>query len=196
MARESIDYSNNIVAMIRGGSKGSNYNITQIMCCLGQVSSIHASTAIHRVGHSSCAYRSVAYAAHGRWSTACPTSLTHACHLCVVTKYGHSRSLTLPPSLPLDATWRQVNVEGKRVGFGFSRRSLPHFQKDDYGPESRGFLENSYLKVLTPPTTPSSPLAYPCSICACLAPLTASGTPLSVSAGLTLLHTPLFHSRT
>lgn len=37
MARESIDYSNNIVAMIRGGSKGSNYNITQIMCCLGQV---------------------------------------------------------------------------------------------------------------------------------------------------------------
>lgn len=29
-------------------------------------------------------------------------------------------------------------------------RSLPHFQKDDYGPESRGFLENSYLKGLTP----------------------------------------------
>lgn len=64
------------------------------------------------------------------------------------------------------------------MGFGFSRRSLPHFQKDDYGPESRGFLENSYLKVLTP-TTASSPLAYQCSICACLAPLTTSGTPLS-----------------
>lgn len=69
MARESIDYSNNIVAMIRGGSKGSNYNITQIMCCLGQVSSIHTSTAIDRwVGHSSYAYGSVTYA-HGRWST-------------------------------------------------------------------------------------------------------------------------------
>nr|CAA73271.1 scFv9E10 recombinant antibody fragment [synthetic construct] len=28
--------------------------------------------------------------------------------------------------------------------------SLPHFIKDDYGPESRGFVENSYLAGLTP----------------------------------------------
>jgi len=27
---------------------------------------------------------------------------------------------------------------------------LPHFIKDDYGPESRGFVENSYLAGLTP----------------------------------------------
>ena len=27
---------------------------------------------------------------------------------------------------------------------------MPHFIKDDYGPESRGFVENSYLAGLTP----------------------------------------------
>jgi DNA-directed RNA polymerase II subunit RPB1 len=44
----------------------------------------------------------------------------------------------------------QQNVEGKRVPFGFNQRTLPHFTKDDYGPESRGFVENSYLRGLTP----------------------------------------------
>ena len=44
----------------------------------------------------------------------------------------------------------QQNVEGKRIPFGFNRRTLPHFGRDDYGPESRGFVENSYLSGLTP----------------------------------------------
>lgn len=44
----------------------------------------------------------------------------------------------------------QQNVEGKRIPFGFDGRSLPHFTKDDFGPESRGFVENSYLRGLTP----------------------------------------------
>ncbi|KAN0031933.1 hypothetical protein ACTFIV_005803 [Dictyostelium citrinum] len=44
----------------------------------------------------------------------------------------------------------QQNVEGKRIPFGFQSRTLPHFTKDDYGPESRGFVENSYLRGLTP----------------------------------------------
>ncbi len=44
----------------------------------------------------------------------------------------------------------QQNVEGKRIPFAFNRRTLPHFTKDDYGPESRGFVENSYLSGLTP----------------------------------------------
>ncbi|KIR58906.1 DNA-directed RNA polymerase II subunit RPB1 [Cryptococcus bacillisporus CA1873] len=44
----------------------------------------------------------------------------------------------------------QQFVEGKRIAFGFRHRSLPHFSKDDYGPESRGFVENSYLRGLTP----------------------------------------------
>ena len=42
----------------------------------------------------------------------------------------------------------QQNVEGKRIPFGFRKRTLPHFIKDDYGPESRGFVENSYLAGL------------------------------------------------
>ncbi|KAH6824035.1 RNA polymerase II large subunit [Perilla frutescens var. hirtella] len=44
----------------------------------------------------------------------------------------------------------QQNVEGKRIPFGFVDRTLPHFTKDDYGPESRGFVENSYLRGLSP----------------------------------------------
>lgn len=44
----------------------------------------------------------------------------------------------------------QQNVEGRRIPFGFRYRTLPHFTKDDYGPESRGFVENSYLRGLTP----------------------------------------------
>uniref|UniRef100_J3MKK7 DNA-directed RNA polymerase subunit n=1 Tax=Oryza brachyantha TaxID=4533 RepID=J3MKK7_ORYBR len=44
----------------------------------------------------------------------------------------------------------QQNVEGKRIPFGFIGRTLPHFMKGDYGPESRGFVESSYLRGLTP----------------------------------------------
>lgn len=44
----------------------------------------------------------------------------------------------------------QQNVEGKRIAFGFSKRTLPHFTKDDYGAESKGFVANSYLTGLTP----------------------------------------------
>ncbi|KAI7903385.1 DNA-directed RNA polymerase II subunit RPB1 [Cokeromyces recurvatus] len=44
----------------------------------------------------------------------------------------------------------QQNVEGKRIPYGFKFRTLPHFSKDDHSPESRGFVENSYLRGLTP----------------------------------------------
>jgi len=44
----------------------------------------------------------------------------------------------------------QQNVEGKRIPFGFHKRSLPHFSKYDFGPQSRGFVENSYLSGLNP----------------------------------------------
>ncbi|TRM63029.1 hypothetical protein BD626DRAFT_497365 [Schizophyllum amplum] len=44
----------------------------------------------------------------------------------------------------------QQSVEGKRIPFGFRHRTLPHFTKDDYSPEARGFVENSYLRGLTP----------------------------------------------
>ena len=51
----------------------------------------------------------------------------------------------------------QQNVEGKRIPFGFQRRTLPHFTKDDLGPESRGFVENSYLRGLTPQARAPAP---------------------------------------
>lgn len=44
----------------------------------------------------------------------------------------------------------QQSVEGRRIPFGFKHRTLPHFTKDDFSPESRGFVENSYLRGLTP----------------------------------------------
>ncbi|OLL22690.1 DNA-directed RNA polymerase II subunit rpb1 [Neolecta irregularis DAH-3] len=44
----------------------------------------------------------------------------------------------------------QQAVEGQRIAFGFKFRTLPHFVRDDYSPESRGFVENSYLRGLTP----------------------------------------------
>lgn len=44
----------------------------------------------------------------------------------------------------------QQNVEGRRIAFGFNKRTLPHFAKDDFGPESKGFVQNSYFLGLTP----------------------------------------------
>lgn len=44
----------------------------------------------------------------------------------------------------------QQNVQGKRIQYGFQQRTLPHFCKDDLGMQSRGFVENSYLRGLTP----------------------------------------------
>lgn len=68
----------------------------------------------------------------------------------------HQRTLlrfepsVIPFLLQVIAVVGQQNVEGKRIPFGFKHRTLPHFIKDDYGPESRGFVENSYLAGLTP----------------------------------------------
>eukprot|EP00818_Percolomonas_sp_WS_P008331 CAMPEP_0117439584 /NCGR_PEP_ID=MMETSP0759-20121206/2639_1 /TAXON_ID=63605 /ORGANISM="Percolomonas cosmopolitus, Strain WS" /LENGTH=1474 /DNA_ID=CAMNT_0005231301 /DNA_START=60 /DNA_END=4484 /DNA_ORIENTATION=- len=44
----------------------------------------------------------------------------------------------------------QQNVEGKRIPAKFRHRTLPHFKQYDYGPETRGFVANSYLRGLTP----------------------------------------------
>ena len=44
----------------------------------------------------------------------------------------------------------QVNVDGERIAYGFDDRTLPHYTKFDDGPESRGFVENSFMKGLTP----------------------------------------------
>ena len=44
----------------------------------------------------------------------------------------------------------QQNVDGKRIPYGFDDRTLPHYTKYDDGPDSRGFIENSFINGLTP----------------------------------------------
>ncbi len=44
----------------------------------------------------------------------------------------------------------QQNVDGKRIANGFDNRTLPHYLKYDDGPDSRGFVENSFITGLSP----------------------------------------------
>ena len=44
----------------------------------------------------------------------------------------------------------QQNVDGKRILDGFNDRTLPHFSKYDLSPESKGFVEHSFIKGLSP----------------------------------------------
>lgn len=44
----------------------------------------------------------------------------------------------------------QQNVDGKRIPYGFDSRTLPHYVKYDDGPDSRGFVENSFISGLSP----------------------------------------------
>ena len=44
----------------------------------------------------------------------------------------------------------QQSVDGKRIPYGFTDRTLPHFHKYDDGAIARGFVENSFVNGLTP----------------------------------------------
>ena len=44
----------------------------------------------------------------------------------------------------------QQEINGERVAFGYDRRTLPHFSKDDYGAKSRGFVINNFFNGLEP----------------------------------------------
>lgn len=44
----------------------------------------------------------------------------------------------------------QQSIDNKRVGLGFSNRSLPHFSKYDNGMESKGYVSSNYRDGLTP----------------------------------------------
>jgi DNA-directed RNA polymerase II subunit RPB1 len=44
----------------------------------------------------------------------------------------------------------QQDIEGRRVPDSFNNRSLPHYTKYNYNPESRGFVTNSFIDGLTP----------------------------------------------
>lgn len=60
-----------------------------------------------------------------------------------------SKGKTLNVSQMIAAVGQQ-NVDGKRVAYGFTDRTLPHFCKYDDGPEARGFVESSFISGLTP----------------------------------------------
>ncbi len=44
----------------------------------------------------------------------------------------------------------QQAPEGRRIPYGFSDRTLPHYKKYDDGAEARGFVESSFIRGLTP----------------------------------------------
>jgi DNA-directed RNA polymerase II subunit RPB1 len=44
----------------------------------------------------------------------------------------------------------QQNVEGSRIPYGFTDRTLPHYHKYDDSAEARGFVENSFISGQTP----------------------------------------------
>jgi DNA-directed RNA polymerase beta' subunit len=44
----------------------------------------------------------------------------------------------------------QQSIEGKRIAYGFQDRTLPHFKRYDDGAMARGFIENSFVKGLSP----------------------------------------------
>jgi len=44
----------------------------------------------------------------------------------------------------------QQNVDGKRIPYGFTDRTLPHYTKFDDSSEARGFVENSFISGQTP----------------------------------------------
>ena len=77
--QNNIPITNNINTSVTGGSKGSMFNIAQIMGCVGQ-----------------------------------------------------------------------QNVSGKRLEFGYIDRVLCHFERNDKGPEAKGFVEHSYKTGLDP----------------------------------------------
>ncbi|KAL4072341.1 hypothetical protein V8B97DRAFT_2040266 [Scleroderma yunnanense] len=49
-------------------------------------------------------------------------------------------------NLKVDNNIKQM-MSGKCILFGFCHHMLPHFNKDNFSPEARGFVENSYLLV-------------------------------------------------
>jgi DNA-directed RNA polymerase beta' subunit len=44
----------------------------------------------------------------------------------------------------------QQEIWGSRIDEGFTDRTLPHFPRNDMGPDAKGFCRNSYIEGLTP----------------------------------------------
>ena len=44
----------------------------------------------------------------------------------------------------------QQDIWGSRIDDGFTQRTLPHFCRNDFGPDSKGFCRNSFIEGLSP----------------------------------------------
>ena len=44
----------------------------------------------------------------------------------------------------------QQNVDGKRIPYGYTNRTLPHYKQFDDTPKARGFVESSFINGLSP----------------------------------------------
>ena len=44
----------------------------------------------------------------------------------------------------------QQNIDGRRIPYGFTDRTLPHYKKYDDSAEARGFIESSFIRGLSP----------------------------------------------
>ena len=67
-----------------------------------------------------------------------------------MTELGSGSKGTKTNIAQITACVGQQNVDGKRCPYGFTNRTLPHFNKYDDGPLARGFVENSFLHGLNP----------------------------------------------
>lgn len=173
-AQASLKDTNNVVRMVTAGSKGSFINISQMIACVGKLMERERVFSFCRFSPTKASEarvfdrpptqtgrprkkKSTSAAVLRRPS---PSSLWQEREEKRERKKKRKRKkkpkrkthnkLDLLFQHKINHSSGQQNVEGKRIPFGFAGRTLPHFTKDDLGPESRGFVSNSYLSGLTP----------------------------------------------
>jgi DNA-directed RNA polymerase II subunit RPB1 len=56
-----------------------------------------------------------------------------------------SGSRVAPQHIADDFVFRQQNIDGKRIPYGFESRTLPHYNKFDDSPEARGSRTRIFL---------------------------------------------------
>lgn len=176
-AQSSLNWNNNIIRMVNSGSKGSFINISQMMACVGQQNVEGKRIPFgFQVGSQQGVLEGSGKAPAGRSHPACV--LRHSClrlrwcvsalaQISAVAQHCSEGLLHLPAACTLPAACcsshklhHTASSSSSHLTLTLSpasftlpttqERTLPHFVKADFGPESRGFVENSYLRGLTP----------------------------------------------
>jgi hypothetical protein len=153
-AQNSLNWTNNIIRMVNAGSKGSFINISQMMACVGQQNvegkRIPFGFQVGWAGRAGGATAPPA-AAQAPRAAAAAASAAAVLGLRRPTAAAGRACLhpPLPPSPPPLALPPPTPPPGPPPA-PRQERTLPHFVRGDLGPEARGFVENSYLRGLTP----------------------------------------------